>query len=78
MLHRHDINDEIWEQILKTVKLYKMSYACEWRKSWKSRHGSLKRGLNTKVRVAVDARGMPLKILISDGNVHDKRQGIGQ
>ncbi|MBQ9335642.1 MAG: transposase [Alphaproteobacteria bacterium] len=55
-----------------------MSYACEWRKSWKSRHGSLKRGLNTKVHVALDAHGMPLKILISDGNVHDKRQGIGQ
>ncbi len=29
-------------------------------------------GLNTNVHVAMDARGMPLKILVSDGNVHEK------
>ena len=51
-----------------------MPYALKWRERWKSRHSGLKRGLNTKVHFTVDARGMPLKMLISDGNVHDSQR----
>ncbi|MBQ9335347.1 MAG: hypothetical protein IJS10_02275 [Alphaproteobacteria bacterium] len=63
MLFRRDISDEIWNKILQTVKVYKVSYARKWCKRRKSRHGGLKRAVNKKVHVVVDARVMPLKIL---------------
>lgn len=39
-----------------------------------SRNGKIKRGLNTKVHVAVDDRGLPLKIVTSDGVLHDNQK----
>ena len=36
-----------------------------------SRHGAHKRGLNTKIHLAVDANGMPLRFIITKGTTHD-------
>ena len=33
---------------------------------WKAGHVQNKRGLNTKIHLAVDAHGMPVRILITD------------
>ncbi|MBU3655168.1 MAG: IS5 family transposase, partial [Alphaproteobacteria bacterium] len=33
-----------------------------------------KRGLNTKIHMAVDAHGMPLRTIVTDGTTHDSRQ----
>ena len=54
--------------------MYKMPCAFVWSKRRKSRNGKIKRGLNTKVHVAVDARGLPLKIITSDGILHDSQK----
>ena len=40
----------------------------------KSRHGSNKRGLNTKIHMAVDARGMPVRAVVTKGTVADCTQ----
>lgn len=40
----------------------------------KPRHGSDKRGLNSKIHLAVDANGLPLRILITGGPVADCTQ----
>ncbi len=53
----------IWGNILKSVKVYGDLNARKWCKRRKSRHGGLKRAVNKKVHVVVDARVMPLKIL---------------
>ena len=52
----------------------KSASPCSRCKGWQSRHGSLKRGLNTKLHVAVDAHGMPLKIIITKGTRADCTQ----
>lgn len=54
--------------------MYKMPCAFVWSKRRKSRNGKIKRGLNTKVHVAVDARGLPLKIITSNGILHDSQK----
>ena len=41
---------------------------------WKSRHGVHKRGLNSKIHLAVDANGMPVRILVTAGTVADCTQ----
>ena len=46
-------------------------FRCSW---GKSRHESHKRGLNTKIHLAVDAHGMPVRILITEGTKHDSTQ----
>ena len=43
-------------------------------KGWKSRYGAHKRGLNSKIHLAVDAHGMPVRILVTSGTVHDSKQ----
>ena len=53
--------------------MYKMPCAFMRSKRKESRNGKIKRGLNTKVHVAVDARGFPLKITTSDGILHVAR-----
>ena len=37
----------------------------------KSRHESHKRGLNTKIHLAVDAHGMPVRVIITQGTTAD-------
>ena len=41
---------------------------CGWRKSG---HGQDKRGLNSKIHLAVDAHGMPVRMLITAGTTAD-------
>src|SRR5574343_1681656 len=38
---------------------------------WQSRHGAYKRGLNTKVHLAVDAHGMPVRVIVTEGTRAD-------
>jgi len=38
------------------------------------RYGQDKRGLNTKIHLAVDANGMPIRIIVTAGTVHDSQQ----
>ena len=47
---------------------------CAWRQS---RHESLKRGLNTKVHLAVDAHGMPLKVVVTEATRADCAEAEG-
>ena len=44
------------------------------REGWKSRYEPHKRGLNTKLHLAVDAAGMPVRILITQGTAADCTQ----
>ena len=44
-----------------------------WRQSG---HGTYKRGLNTKIHLAVDANGMPVRAIVTAGTVHDSKQAI--
>lgn len=48
--------------------------ACGRCARWKSRNEPLKRGLNTKIHLAVDATGMPVRIVITDGTTADCTQ----
>ncbi|PFB11291.1 IS5/IS1182 family transposase, partial [Bacillus cereus] len=43
---------------------------------WKSRHGTHKRGLNTKIHLVVDANGNPLKFMITGGEVSDFTEAV--
>ena len=43
-------------------------------KGWKSGYGKDKRGLNTKIHLAVDAHGMPLRVIITKGTEADCNQ----
>ena len=43
-------------------------------KGGQSGYGSHKRGLNTKIHLAVDAHGMPVRILITEGTRADCSQ----
>jgi len=55
-------------------KSYKGSSPCNgscWRQS---RHEPYKRGLNTKIHLAVDANGMPVRIIITQGTAADCKQ----
>ena len=47
------------------------------RKRWESGYESHKRGLNTKIHLAVDAHGMPVRAIITSGTVADCTQAIG-
>ena len=42
-----------------------------------SRHESYKRGLNTKVHLAVDAHGMPLRVVVTEGTRADCTEAEG-
>jgi len=41
---------------------------------WEPGYGSYKRGLNSKIHLAVDAHGMPIRIIVTSGTVHDCKQ----
>ena len=43
---------------------------------WQRRHGSHKRGLNTKIHLAVDALGMPVRAIVTDGPRADCKEAI--
>ena len=53
---------------------HKSASPCGRRERRKSRNEPLKRGLNTKVHLAVDAHGMPVRIVITDGTTADCTQ----
>ena len=40
------------------------------------RHGTYKRGLNTKIHLAVDADGMPVRVLVTSGTVADCKRAV--
>ena len=48
--------------------------ACGRRKGWQSGHEPHKRGLNTKLHLAVDAHGMPVRAIITQGTTADCTQ----
>ena len=43
---------------------------------WQRRHGAHKGGLNTKIHLAVDAPGMPVRAIITDGPRADCKEAI--
>ena len=45
-------------------------------KGWKSGYVQDKRGLNTKIHLAVDANGMPVRILITEGTRADCKEAV--
>ena len=49
---------------------------CSWRTGWEPGHGAYKGGLNTKIHLAVDANGMPVRVLVTAGTVADCTQAI--
>ncbi|WP_436231520.1 transposase [Candidatus Methylomicrobium oryzae] len=53
---------------------HQSSSACGRRARRQSGHGSHKRGLNSKIHLAVDAHGMPVRILITAGTTADCSQ----
>ena len=53
---------------------YQGSSARKRRSWWKPGDGAHKRGLNTKIHLAVDAHGMPVRFLITEGTVADCTQ----
>ena len=48
-------------------KSYQGASPRSWVEGWKSSDESHKRGLNTKIHLAVDAHGMPVRIIITEG-----------
>ena len=53
---------------------YQSASPCGWGRGRQSGHGPDKRGLNTKLPLAVDAHGMPVRVLITAGSVADCTQ----
>ena len=51
--------------------IYQSSSACCWCKGWKSGDRAHKRGLNTKIHLAVDSQGLPIKFEITSGTTAD-------
>lgn len=49
---------------------------CMWSSGWKSGYGTYKRGLNTRIHLAVDAHGMPVRILVTEGTRADCKEAI--
>ena len=45
--------------------------ACGWGARWQRRHGNHKRGLYTKIHLAVDAHGVPVRILATEATRAD-------
>ena len=55
-------------------KPYKSPSPRKRRSRRKPRHGDNKRGLNSKIHLAVDAHGMPVRVLVTSGTVADCTQ----
>ena len=56
--------------------LLQMSSACSRRTRWKSGDWAHKRGRNTKVHVAVDAFGMPIRAVVTDSTTADCKKAV--
>ena len=52
------------------------SSACVGRDRWQRRYGPRKRGLSTKIHLAVDALGMPIRAIVTDGPRADCKEAI--
>ena len=50
--------------------------SCSRSKGWESGYDSHKRGLNTKIHLAVDAHGMPVGIIITEGTRADCKEAV--
>ena len=57
-------------------KSYQSASSCGWGSRWKSGHVQNKRGLNTQIHLAVDANGMPVRILITEGTRADCKEAV--
>ncbi len=57
-------------------KSYQSTSPCGSGKGWKSGHVQDKRELNTKIHLAVDAHGMPIRILITEGTRADCKEAV--
>ena len=55
---------------------YQSTSSRGWGKRWKAGHVQDKRGLNTKVHLAVDANGMPVRILMTEGTRADCKEAV--
>ena len=55
-------------------KLCKGSSTCRRSSRRESGHGTYKRGLNSKIHLAVDAHGMPVRIFVTAGTTHDSKK----
>ena len=47
-----------------------------WSKGRESRYEPYKRGLNTKIHLAVDANGMPVRVLVTEGIRADCKEAV--
>ena len=47
------------------------SSSCDWSCRRQPRHGTHQRGLNTKIHLAVDAHGMPVRFFVTAGTTAD-------
>ena len=52
------------------------SSPCSRSKRWESGYDPHKRGLNTKIHLAVDAHGMPVRILVTEGTRADCQEAV--
>ena len=50
--------------------------SCHWSKRRESGYEPYKRGLNTKIHLAVDANGMPVRVRITEGTRADCKEAI--
>ena len=57
-------------------KPYQSTSSCGWCKGRKSGYVPNKRGLNTKIHLVVDAHGMPVRILITEGTRADCKEAV--
>ena len=55
---------------------YQSTSTCSWGKGRKSGYVQNKRGLNTKLHLAVDANGMPVRVLITEGTRADCKEAV--
>ena len=55
---------------------YQGSSPCRWCPRGKSGNGPHKRGLNTKLHLAVDSHGMPVRLILTQGTTADCSQAI--
>jgi hypothetical protein len=52
----------------------KMSQTCGRSERREPENGRLKRGINSKIHLAVDAAGMPVRVIVTDGTTADYTQ----
>ena len=57
-------------------KPYQSASSCSRGKRWQSGYVLYKRGLNTKIHLVVDANGMPVRILVTEGTRADCKEAV--